>query len=743
MKNYNLLAITNPSLTVECGGESIQTPPIKNFQENPNFPINIYLMKVYLPVDEDYAPAIELKVTDHRDFGYKPVVGHATVRSMNQYYCDPWEERKAHALPARGISSYPTKSLSGSRQRISSDEEEEVDWWSKYYVSVGDLAKSGNYLERGFDNVKIYNCELEEVPEFQGLQDFCQTFRLYRGRVKDDDPVVGGEFKGLFRIYPLPEDPNIPPPPRQFQEIPENTSQECLVRVYIIRAFNLQPKDRNGLCDPYVKIRLGKKKAGEREDYIPNTLEPVFGRMYELLCSIPLEKDLKITFCDFDIFPPDDVIGDITIDLENRLLSRHGASCGLPQSYCVSGPSQWRDQLLPSELLENYARSKNLAQPEIREDGSRAIFKGKTYHLSDFEAQVPAHGRLGPAKERLALHLLHACGLVPEHIETRTLHSAAHPGFEQGKVQMWVDIFPESLGEPGPPFDITPRTPQRYELRCIIWNTKDVDLEDTNIFGDRMSDIYVKGWLDGLEEDSQKTDVHYRSLAGEGNFNWRFVFTMDYLPMEQVCVLTKKQHFWSLDETMQKVPPKLIIQIWDNDKFSADDFLGILEMNLTKIPRPAKRPRDCTAKMLMEDSAAPATASSSPLHRHKEKHISLFVQKNLRGWWPCIVFEKDKPRVSVGKEELPGQEGLWLPGCRRDSPGGLFCDPPSSAFIVTASLSSSPKILLEHFPNKTRRIFLALFIALVLFLLAHFIYSAPVSLLGAGWETGLPKGVRA
>lgn len=35
-----------------------------------------------------------------------------------------------------------------------------------------------------------------------------------------------------------------------------------------------------------------------------------------------------------------------------------------------------------------------------------------------------------------------------------------------------------------------------------------------------------------------------------------------------------QEHFWSLDETVLKVPPKLILQVWDNDKFSADDFLG-------------------------------------------------------------------------------------------------------------------------------------------------------------------------
>jgi hypothetical protein len=59
---------------------------------------------------------------------------------------------------------------------------------------------------------------------------------------------------------------------------------------------------------------------------------------------------------------------------------------------------------------------------------------------------------------------------------------------------MWVDMFP--VGEvPLPPaIDITPLPPQEYELRVIIWNTKNVILqEDSFIIGEKMSDIFVKG----------------------------------------------------------------------------------------------------------------------------------------------------------------------------------------------------------------------------------------------------------
>lgn len=47
-------------------------------------------------------------------------------------------------------------------------------------------------------------------------------------------------------------------------------------------------------------------------------------------------------------------------------------------------------------------------------------------------------------------------------------------------------------------------------------------------------------WMPGMEDDKQKTDVHYRSLDGDGNFNWRFVFGFEYLPAEQLCLVSKK-----------------------------------------------------------------------------------------------------------------------------------------------------------------------------------------------------------
>ena len=86
-------------------------------------------------------------------------------------------------------------------------------------------------------------------------------------------------------------------------------------------------------------------------------------------------------------------------------------------------------------------------------------------------------------------------------------------------------------------------------------------------------------WLKG-QDKKQKTDVHYRSLNGEGNFNWRYVFPFKYLPAEEVMVIKKKEHFFSLDKHEEKYPVTFVAQIWDNDIFTPDDFLGYLHVNV-------------------------------------------------------------------------------------------------------------------------------------------------------------------
>lgn len=58
-------------------------------------------------------------------------------------------------------------------------------------------------------------------------------------------------------------------------------------------------------------------------------------RLYELKATLPTDSLLKVSVMDFDLISADDLIGQTTIDLENRYLSEHRALCGLPETFTV------------------------------------------------------------------------------------------------------------------------------------------------------------------------------------------------------------------------------------------------------------------------------------------------------------------------------------------------------------------------------------------------------------------------
>ncbi|XP_019201691.1 otoferlin isoform X9 [Oreochromis niloticus] len=582
------------------------------------------------------------------------------------------------------------------------------------------------------DELVVYNKELES--EYGNFEDWLHTFNLYRGKAGDDDEHaldddrIVGRFKGSLCIYKLPVseeitreagfDPNM----GMFQSIPHNDPVNVLVRVYVVRATDLHPADINGKADPYVVIKLGKSEVKDKENYISKQLNPVFGKSFDIEATFPMESMLTVSVYDWDLVGTDDLIGETKIDLENRFYSKFRATCGISSSYSVHGYNSWRDPMKPSQILAKLCKDGKIDGPHYGPGGKVKVANRIFTAPTEIEDE---NGLKKQTEEHLALTVLNhweeiprvGCKLVPEHVETRPLLNLDKPGIEQGRIEMWVDMFPMDMPAPGPAIDISPRKPKRYELRVIIWNTDEVILEDDDYFtGEKSSDIFVRGWLKGQQEDKQDTDVHYHSLTGEGNFNWRFVFPFDYLMAEEKIVISKKESMFSWDETEYKIPPRLTLQVWDADHFSADDFLGAIELDLNRFPRGAKTAKQCTLDMIRNEQDLPT--------------ISIFKQKRVKGWWPFIARNENDEMELTGKVEaelhlVTAEEAEKSPvGLGRNEPDPLEKpNRPDTSLMWFLTPLKSIRYFIWH--NYRWLILKVLGLILLLLMLGLFLYSIP------------------
>ncbi|XP_030625606.1 otoferlin isoform X1 [Chanos chanos] len=583
------------------------------------------------------------------------------------------------------------------------------------------------------DELKVYNRELEN--EFDHFEDWLHTFNLYRGKSGDDDDQnvadedrLIGKFKGSLCMYKVPGSDDIA---REmgfdsnmgmFQNIPHNDPINVLVRVYVIRATDLHPADINGKADPYIAIKMGKSEIKDKENYISKQLNPVFGKSFDVEATFPMDSTLTVSVYDWDLVGTDDLIGETKIDLENRFYSKHRATCGITSSYAIHGYNVWRDPMKPTQILNKLCKDGKVDGPHYGPGGrvkvANRVYTGPT-EIED------ENGLKKQTDEHLALAVLKhwediprvGCKLVPEHVETRPLLNPDKPGIEQGRIEMWVDMFPKDMPAPGPAIDISPRKPKKFELRVIVWNTDEVILEDDDIFtGEKSSDIFVRGWLKGQQEDKQDTDVHYHSLTGEGNFNWRFIYPFDYLMAEEKIVISKKESMFAWDETEYKIPARLNLQVWDADHFSADDFLGAIELDLNRFPRGAKTAKQCSIDMVLNEQEMPM--------------VSIFKQRRIKGWWPFVARDENDEMELTGKVEaelhlLTAEEAEKNPvGEGRNEPEPLEKpNRPDTTFLWFISpLKAIRYLICNRYKWLIVKIVLAL---LLLAMLGLFLYSMP------------------
>uniref|UniRef100_UPI0035900243 otoferlin-like isoform X2 n=1 Tax=Myxine glutinosa TaxID=7769 RepID=UPI0035900243 len=661
------------------------------------------------------------------------------------------------------------------------DDKSALDWWSKYFASYellkaqrkedaimkadqeqGAELVSGNKKDKkkpdlDIERLKkhmnpnrlkdclmvlrtggltmIYDNELEE--EFNNFEDWLCTFSLYRGKSGDDDSTpdedrIVGRFKGSMCVYKWPiseeikKEVNFDANMGMFQGIPNNDITNVLVRVYIIRALDLHPADMNGKADPYIALSLGNTEIRDNENYIPKQLNPMFGKSFDMEVILPMESLLTVAIYDWDLVGSDDLIGETKIDLENRFYTKHRSTCGVAQNYDTQGYNTWRDPMKPSQILTKLCRDYKLDGPHFG-PGRRVKVANRVFSIplqddddeeedNDFDKDLNEHLSLKVIKQWDEIPAV-GCKLVPEHVETRPLYKAEKPGIEQGRIEMWVDIFPKDMPSPGPPVDISPRKPKGYTLRVIIWNTSEVTLSDVNfITGEASSDIYVRGWLQGPQVDKQDTDVHYSSLTGEGNFNWRFVFPFDYLLAEEKIIVSKKESLFSWDETEYKIPARLTLQVWDADHFSSDDFLGSIELDLNRFARGAKSAKQCSLKIVKMDGSVPLN--------------SIFKLKRIKGWWPLTFRDENDEEKLAGKVEaemhlLTSDEAEKSPvGQARNEPEPLE-KPNRPNSSINWFLNPMKSLALVIWRNYKWYIFGAIFIIILAVFIVLLMYTLP------------------
>eukprot|EP01038_Epipyxis_sp_PR26KG_P004421 gene4421-6250_t len=203
-------------------------------------------------------------------------------------------------------------------------------------------------------------------------------------------------------------------------------------------------------------------------------------------------------------------------------------------------------------------------------------------------------------------------------VERRSLYA---PNKQQstGILECWVDIMKQEVAVAFPPDDVSLPPTQMFEVRVVIWKTKNVPPMDSL---EGMSDLYVKCWPEGCKP--QETDTHWRCKRGKASFNWRLLFDVE------LGHSTRAMKF-----------PYLHLQLWDRDLLKWSDCAGEGVIDIGKFYRKAYK-KNVAIKMFETKKGAAAKRAA----KGEKKKIEVVDTKE-----DIPPPEEPKPKSAENKSE--------------------------------------------------------------------------------------------
>lgn len=214
----------------------------------------------------------------------------------------------------------------------------------------------------------------------------------------------------------------------------------------------------------------------------------------------------------------------------------------------------------------------------------------------------------------------------------------------------------------------------------------------------------MKVFING-QQKPERTDIHYRSDDGTGEFNWRFVIPLDFSPWEQKIVAYRKTRLFRKPRE-ELVEPLLIVQLWDKNALKKDNLLGEMAFDITELSEGLYEPdqlhkytrrrkekthcccgccslsrkcclvrcccflkdtRCCLKFRKTKQEPMPRAPRYDPDPKFMEEPLNLFEASSVRGWWPMLSStvrneQKDNLTARKKKDDDYDPEALYVMG---------------------------------------------------------------------------------